>query len=312
METKNARQLEAQFEAIVESLIGQDAQNGSADDPEPEHMITRGTHFGVSIAQASLYPDIEGLPLPLSQRMDELPLSWAAHGDWFIVALSRDHIARILDAQFGLVPALSNVRDVQALRKRRGSHTSIVLLQPDLASDVLQRWVGAGPTPPSKKLDPSLFSEPSLAEAVQRQRLGIGMQVEPEPGTVVVARVYPDTAADGHLLPDDRIIGVDGRLLDLGSPNADLRRRWAEPSAAHGHTFRVQREDTTIEVFLKHDDPGAIPEDLLTRSLPAIRGLASALRTIRFASLTVHPTDERHFSALVSLRLAPPSSSASR
>ena len=137
------------------------------------------------------------------------------------------------------------------------------------------------------------------------------MQVETEPGTIVVARVYPDTAADGFLLPDDRIIGVDGRLLDLESPNADLRRRWAEPSAVHGHTFRVQREDTTIEVFLKHDDPDAIPDDFLTRALPAIRELASVLRTIRFASVTVHPTDERHFSALVSLRFAP-SSSASR
>lgn len=315
MEAKNARQLEARFEATVESLIDQDVQHGSADDPDSQSLITRGTHFGVSIAQASLYPDINGLglglPPPLSQRMDELPLSWAAHGEWFIVALSREHIARILDAKFGLVPVLSNVRDVQVLRKRRASHTSIVLLQPDLASDVLQRWIAAVPTPPTK-LDPSLFTEPSLAEAVQRQRLGIGMRVEPEPGTVVVARVYPDTAADGLLLPDDRIIGVDGRLLDLESPNADLRRRWAEPSAAHGHTFRVQREDTTIEVFLKHDAPEARPEDLLTRSLPAIRGLASALRTIRFASVTVHPTDERHFSALVSLRLAPVPSSASR
>jgi len=313
METKNARQLEAQFEEIVEPLIVQNARNDSSDgdDPESEPLITRSTHFGVSIAQASLYTDIEGLPLPLTQLMDELPLSWAAYGDWFIAALSRDHITRILDAQFGLVPALSNVRDVQTLRKRRASHTSIILLQPDLASDALQRWVATGPTQ-TTKLDPSLVSEPSLAEALQRRRLGIGMQVEPEPGTVVVARVYADTAADGHLLSDDRIIGVDGRLLDLGSPNADLRRRWAEPSAAHGHTLRVQREDTTIEVFLKHDDLGAIPEDLLTRSLPAIRGLASALRTIRFASVTVHPTDERHFSALVSLRLAPPPSSASR
>lgn len=313
LETKNARQLEAQFEAFVGSLILQDAQNGSADDgdPESEPLISGGTHFGVSIAHASLYPDIEGLPLPLSQWMDELPLSWAAHGDWFIVALSREHIERILDAQSGLVPALSNVRDVQTLRKRRASQTSIILLQPDLASDVLQRWVSAGPTPP-KKLDPSLFAEPSVAEVVQRTRLGIGMQVEPEPGTVVVARVYPDTAADGRLLPNDRIIGVDGRLLDLETPNADLRRRWAEPSASHGHTFRVQREDTTIEVLLKHDDPEARPEDLLTRSIPAIRGLASALRTIRFASVTVHPADERYFSALVSLRLAPPPSSARR
>lgn len=311
VEAENARQLEARFEATVESLIGQEAPNGSADDPESEPLITRGTHFGVSIAQASLYPDIDGLPLPLSQWMDELPLSWAAHGEWFIVALSRDHIARILDAKFGLVPALSNVRDIQALRKRRASHTSMVLLQPDLASDVLQRWVAAGPTPTTKP-DLSWSSEPSPIEAFKRRRLGIGMQVEPEPGTVVVARVYPATAADGLLLPDDRIIGVDDRLLDLESPNADLRRRWAEPSAANGHTFRVQRADTTIEVFLKHDDPEARPEDLLTRSLPAIRGLASALRTIRFASVTVHPTDERHFSALVSLRLAPPPSSASR
>lgn len=312
MESKNARQLEAHFEETIESYLGQDAQSGSTDHPESEPIITRGTHFGVSIAQATLFPDLDGSPYPLTQLMSALPLSWTAHGEWFIVALSRDHIARILDAQFGLVPALANVRDVQLLRKRRASHTSIVLLQPDLASDLLQRWVAAGPTPSSKKLDPSLFSEPSLAEAVQRRRLGIGMQLEPEPGTVVVARVYPDTAADGLLLPDDRIIGVDGRLLDLQSPNTDLRRRWAEPADSRGHTLRIQREDTTIEIFLEHDPPEARPVDLLARSQPAIRRLASALRTIRFASVTVHPTDERHFSALVSIRLAPAPSSARR
>jgi hypothetical protein len=138
------------------------------------------------------------------------------------------------------------------------------------------------------------------------------MQVDPEPGTVVVARVYSDTAADGLLFPDDRIIGVDGRLLDLASPNADLGRRWAEPTASQGHSFRVQREETTIEVFLKHDEPGARPDELLTRSFAAIRDFASALRTIRFTSLTVHPTDERHYSALLSLHIAPSPTSAGR
>lgn len=312
IEAKDARRLDARFEAAIESLIGHDTQDDSADDSESEPKIARGTHFGVSIAQATLYPDIEGLPLPLSKLIAELPVSWAAHGEWFIVALSREHIERILDAQFGFLPALSNVSDVQALRKRRASHTSIVLLQPDLAADVLQRWVAARLTPPPMKLDPSLFTEPSLAEAVQGRRLGIGMQVESEPGTVVVARVYPGTAAEGHLLPDDRIIGLDGRLLDLESPNADLRRRWAEPSDAHGHTFRIQREDTTIEVFLEHEAPDVGREDLVVRVLPAVRGFASALSTIRFTSVTVHPTDERHLSAVVSLRLAPSPTTASR
>lgn len=311
LETKNARQLEGQFEALVENLIGHDEVIESAPASESEPIITRGTHFGVSIAEATLYPDIEESLLPLLPLFEELPLSWAAHGEWFIVARSRDHIERILDAQFGLLPALSNVRDVQALRKRRASHTSIFLLQPDLAADVLKQWIAAETTP-TTKLDPSLLSDPRLAEAVQRKRLGIGMQLESEPGTVVVARVYPGTAADGHLFPDDRIIGLDGRLLDLKSPNADLRRRWADPSAAHGHTFRVQREDTTIEVFLKHDEPDVQKEDLFVRALPAVQGLASVLSTVRFASLTVHPTDERHFSALVSLRIVPPPTSARR
>jgi len=239
-------------------------------------------------------------------------LSWAAHGEWFLVALRREQIERILDAQFGLVPTLANIREVKALRKRQASNASILLLQPDLASDVLQRLVLAGDAPHPAKLDPSLFADSALAEAVRGGRLGIGMQVEQEPGTVVVARVYPDTAADGRLRPDDRIIGVDGRLLDLTSPNADLRRRWAEPPPSAGHTLRVQRDDTTIDVVLKRDEPEAQPSDMLTRSLPVIRELATALRTIRFASLTVHPTDERHYSALLSLGPVPSPSSVGR
>jgi len=312
VETRNARLLKARFEAIIDPYIGQGSQDESADVSQSEPAISRRTHFGVSIAQATLYPEFDGLPLPLAHWVEELPLSWAAQGEWFIIALSRGHIARILDAQFGLVPVLSSVADVQALRKRRASHTTIVLMQPDLASDVLQRWVSEKQAPHPIKLDPSLMTEPSLAEAVQRARLGIGMHLEPEPGTVVVARVYPGTPAEGHLLPEDRIIGIDGQLLDMETPNADLRRRWAGPSDLHGHTLRIQRNDTTIELFLEHEDPDPRRKDMLARSIPAIRGLASALRAIPFASLTVHPTDERHLSVLVSLRLAQSPTSASR
>jgi hypothetical protein len=312
VETTDARGLDREFEAIIESFVGGEVRTDSTADSAAAPTVTRTTHFGVSIGQASLKGFMEGFLSPVANPAGEVELSWAAHGEWFLVALRREQIERILDAQFGLVPTLANIREVKALRKRQASNASILLLQPDLASDVLQRLVLAGDAPHPTKLDPSLFADSALAEAVRGGRLGIGMQVEQEPGTVVVARVYPDTAADGRLRPDDRIIGVDGRLLDLTSPNADLRRRWAEPPPSAGHTLRVQRDDTTIDVVLKRDEPEPQPSDMLTRSLPAIRELAAALRTIRFASLTVHPTDERHYSALLSLGPVPSPSSVGR
>ncbi len=308
VESKDAQRLAAEFEAKLDALVSDNAHGESPDGPGAKPAISRDSHFGLPIGTVKLNPASNSAPLLFSQEAREL--AWTVHGDWFMVAFSRDHLTRMLDAQFGFVPTLSSIPDVQSLRKRPSGHTSIMLFQPDLASDTIQRWFAADSL--SANHDPSLPTEPAKTTPAEYGRLGIAMFVEQEPGTVVVARIYEDTAADGRLFPDDRIIGVDDRLLKMESPNTDLRRLWEEPSPAGGHTLRVQRENTTLEVFLKHDEPRPASNDLLARAAPALREFAAVVRNIRFASVTVHPTDERHWSALLSMRLSSPPTTARR
>jgi hypothetical protein len=140
------------------------------------------------------------------------------------------------------------------------------------------------------------------------QRLGVAARLEQIPGVVVVARVHPQTPAFGKLEPEDWILGMDGQLLDLNAPNADLKRLWAAPTTNGRHVLRIIRGDLVQEVSLEVPPPPAGWSSLLTRPADALRELVAAARPIRFASWTVHASDPNQYSALVSLRFSADSS----
>jgi hypothetical protein len=130
------------------------------------------------------------------------------------------------------------------------------------------------------------------------------MKTGQQPGVVAVARVYPHTAADGRLQPGDQIIGIDGRLLDLNSPNASLRSGWISSKAEPGPTFRVQRGDTLIDVVLPREKVGTPRPAHQVAPADAIRELASLARALEFASFASFAGEESNYSARISLRLA--------
>ena len=157
-------------------------------------------------------------------------------------------------------------------------------------------------------------------------------------GTVEVARVYADTPAAGRLQVGDRIIGIDGSLLDLSRPGADFRRRLDKSTADPGPTLRVQRGTTTLDVLLplapsrdrkeaaspNRDRREAATPNLSLRQrysfrdegeaqgpypaihpADAVRELASLGRTLQFAIFAVQASEEDLYSARLTLRFPP-------
>ncbi len=271
--------------------------------------VQESRHLGIPISYVPLGTYAEKSKLPFMGLLRNIDPAWTVSNGWLTLALSRDHIERVLEAQFGLVPTLATVPDVQSLRKHQSARAALSIIQAGLATDVLDQWLAAHRAGSASLLNPVWWRSGSRSPPDRQPRLGIGMKVVQEPGVVVVARVYPETAADGSLQPGDRILGIDGHLLSLTSPNSDLRRRWTATTAKSGPTLRVQRDGTAIDVVLPKKKEEKEKEALLStvriEPADAVRELASLGRTIPFASFVVYVSDEMSYSAGLSLRFAP-------
>ncbi len=269
--------------------------------------IQQTRYLGASIQYIPLRDYAQESKIPFVKLLTSIEPAWTVGHGWLIVALSRDHIERILDAQGGLAPTLATARDVRALRKRERDRALLSFAQPGLATDVLDGWLAEYETGAASLLDPAWWRWQAPPGPAKKLRLGIGMKIAHQPGVVTVARVYPNTAAAELLQPGDRILGIDGHLLSLLSPNGDFRKRWIESTAQPGPTLRVQRDGTAIDVVLpkKKKKQDALLSNIRMNPADAVRELASLGRTLQFVSFAVNASDEMHYSARLSLRFAP-------
>lgn len=274
--------------------------------------IQESRHLGVTIHHIPIRQYASGSKIAIMSFMANTEPSWVVWNGWLILALSRDHIERILEAQSGMIPVLASVPDLRALSGRHTSRSTIAIAQAGVAADVLDQWITSSKAGSGSLLDPTWWESVAPATPPQEPRLGIGMKVGQEPGVVVVARVYPSTAATGRLMVGDRILGIDGALLSLSSPNADLRSRWTASVTDSGSTVRLLREGKVVDVELPRRNQKTAAAWPRIEPVDVVRELASLGRTIPFMSLAVQPTDETHFSALLSLRLSPGNTPGSR
>jgi predicted metalloprotease with PDZ domain len=221
-----------------------------------------------------------------------------------IVALNRKHLERILDARFGLVPTLATVDDTRGARLNPHRQTAVFVVQGELAADVLDRWLANAAADGDSLLAPAWWDRVVAAEI--DQRLGLVLDDDGKAGMAVVLGVHPNAPSGAGLRTGDRIVAVDGAVLDLGRPAADLRQRWLEAPADRSVVLRVLRGDEASEVAvapLRAEDRGFATQ---IQPVQALRELAAVLRAVPFATFVAYATDERHYSARVTLRLASP------
>lgn len=267
-------------------------------------VIERRRHLGTTIFHIPFDGYAKTSQAPFAELLTHADPAWAIHNGWLIVALSADHVESILDSESGLMPRLGELRDVRPLRKQALDRSVLSILQAGLASDVLKTWVSAYEGGSPSLLDAKWWNGSSGVVAAASP-FGFEMGTAGEPGTVVVSHVLPRGGADGRLRAGDRIIGVAGALLAMDDANADFRRRWDECVTAPGPALRVLRDGAFVEVTLPKADPvhAAAPGRIDPGT--ALREFASLGRTLEFASFGVNVTDERHYSARLSLRFVP-------
>lgn len=247
---------------------------------------------------------------PAAKLLRNVQPSWAASGDWWYFALSRRHLERLIDSENTEEPGLGSQADFAAVLKADVRKNAIFLMRPASATAIFERWLADAQGGQRSLLNPGTWSGELVLRVIQPDRLGIGMHAQQEPGSVLVARVDPDTAADGLLEPGDRILGIDGRLLDLESPNMDLRTRWHSARTNQHRTMRVLRGGDLIDVTLEFETvPGGFPE--LPRNFSASSAEAARVGAqVSSLVFTELASDDQHFAALISVRLLPPSSDA--
>ncbi|MFQ5462683.1 MAG: hypothetical protein ACE5E5_08665 [Phycisphaerae bacterium] len=273
-------------------------------DTMPE--IQSSTHLGVETRSLPLNQYVRRSSHDIIRLLERVEPCWAVMGDWLIVALSRDHVERIIDAHRALAPTLASVPDVAAIAKRTVRRTSLTFVQSDLAAEVVQAWLVDLEAGKPSLLAPRFWNAQATARSAGPTRLGIGMAADSTPGAVTVARVYPQTVADGVLQVDDRILGVDGRLLDLSQANMDLRHRWAHPNPhAEFMVFRIHRGEELLDVKVPVRKTLAITDHTSVLPADALKELVSLGMSLQFASIASFESTQDRYSARVSLRFKP-------
>jgi len=275
----------------------------NAGDADRLPKIEEIRHLGVPISYLALGDFARASRVPLLKMLEHIEPAWALRDGWLIMALTRDHLQQILDARMGLLPTLGTVADASGLQREAAVRSVVSLVQPGLATTVLETWLAA-----HDRGEPSLLNVEQLSmrepirERERKALLGIGMKMKQQPGAVLVARVYRNTAAYGRLQAGDRILGIDGALLSLDSPNMDLRSRWATAIPGGTRTFRVLRDEKIIEVELPNNRKPINKPAPAINPVDAVRELASLGRTLEFLSFAVNVSDGRDYSARLSLR----------
>ena len=139
--------------------------------------IVRSRHLGATIFSVPLGAYAAKSALPFMQVIRDASPAWTAWNGWLILAVSRDHLERILDAQYGLIPVLATVDDVRGLRLPSADRAAVSIVQPDLATKVFDGWLAADKKGTSSLLDKAWWGGIDPADAV-RELAAVGRTLE--------------------------------------------------------------------------------------------------------------------------------------
>lgn len=267
-----------------------------------ELPIEKSVHLGIPVWSVPLRAYAHKSRFAWVKALGNLTPSWAANGDWFVVTLTTEHMHQLLDAQIGFLSVLGNDRDARTLRDVPPGNASVAFLHGAMASTTLHFWERSLGELSAAGALPKLLA-PGDPAAQNNQSLGIEIGDEDTLGLIEVTGVASSTPASGRLKPGDRIVGIDGRLLEMVSPEDDLRAWWEQASPGSSHSIRVLRGEELVELEVKRRPDQAALANLFSEPLNILRELTRISESIPAATLQVHDSSDRHFSALLRLRL---------
>ena len=263
--------------------------------------LWRDEHAGTTVSRLALptsRPAVDGShAAALRHRVQP---SYAALDGWLVIGLHADHVRTIIDADRGLVPRLRDAPEMGLAVRQRARSTTLSICQPALCSQIVRGWLGDFTGNPDSFWRLVLSGDVSDA-ARSKRSLGIGMTVQQKPGRVCVSRVYADTPADGRLQAGDEILAVDGRVLSMGQPNADLRRFVHAQEEGRPFVLRVRRQEEWLDVELALPPPPP-SQPAITERLERLARLGDDLHYATFAVSASRPD---HYIARLTLGFSP-------
>lgn len=312
-----------QVAALFESWDAEGAAQGLADafgqvaaylrppllDGEQRQAVIRSEHLGTEILTVPMFERSGdwGRRTATASLLLSMRPSFTALDDWVIAAATPEHVRQIIDAYAGWTPTLGSLRELKMDRWRFGEDAVVLAVgQPAMASAVAANW--AGDTDSTRPADNPRAgrARPAQPAADRRKPLGIGVRQDGQPGSVIVVRVDPNKPADGKLQIGDRITGIDGQLLRLERPSADLRRKIANSADPKKMTFRLMRDGTPMDVVVEMSRHASAHRQLQLDPVPTLRQLQVLGRSLSYAAYSVAHSPPDEFHARLSLRLVPP------
>ena len=258
--------------------------------------MTRSDYLGTAVYEISLPPStIDG---PGGPPVLPIKPAFAALTDSVAIALSSDHIRNLVDAEMGLAPTWNSLRDLRSAGRETRSLTMLGVAQPALIAQTVEHWID---TPDgvvarwlSHSADQGTADNANLGTGPV---LGIGVHAGARPGTVEVARVQPGGRCADRLHPDDVIFAVNGSVLDLSEPAADLRRRINDAAQSGEIGFRIERQGAFLDVGVPVRSYAAASDP--TQALRQLQGL---FKLVEFGSIRAVDASPDRLSAQLTLR----------
>lgn len=303
----NATALKENVDDILANVLSALERTGSESTVRP--TIRHESYLGIPL---SVLPEVSEVPsdqLGMLEVLKQVQPAWAAWGDWMILSTHRSYLERILDAQFGLIPTLGSLPDARFIHTMKRGTALVAVAQTTDVANQIDAWLDGPADATPSWLDPLWWDKVLGVEPFAGPSLGIKLDEAFVAGGLLVQATVPDTAAVGRFHPGDRIIGFNGRTLDLAEPKRDFRQAWRRRDGAQPAVFRVLRQGKLLNVVLKPvgDAHEPVPE---FNPKPWLRQLATVVRSIASGNLTLHVTDERHYSARMTLHKRSPATAA--
>ncbi len=312
VECQDARAVAAELEAGLRRLFenAPPPADGEAAPAEPP-AIRASTYLGSRVVQVPLRELAARLRLVLPEALDIEPV-FTVSGRWLILGTTGQQVREILSARNGKLSSLGRLGDVRQACRGAQPCGSVWVMQPKLGAGQINRWLAAYQRGEPSVADADRWRNAPSAEQATVRWYGIGMRAEQTPGVVYVAVVHPDTAAAERLQPGDLIVGVDGELLSLEAPNADLKARLLRRESGSGPILRVLREGETIDLPLALPAASAVAQPKIDLA-GALEELTALLRPVRFVTCSVETPQSGVTSARLTFRFdRPPPALADR
>ena len=312
VQCRDAARLAEDARAIVTDFAKVFVPIASGQDDESPIEVHQHAYRGDACFSVPLASIAGGSTHPVLRWLRGAEISWAAADDWLVLTLGREHLERILDARAGHVLPLRGLKEAPRLGSHPTDYRFVALVQPASAANVVERWRGriaAGPFVHDAATSPG--ADTGFAETqVPLGGIGFTLAAERLGGAAVVETVDGSAALQNLLRSGDVILGVDGRLLAMEFPAADLRQQLLAGGEPTGKTLRVQRAGSMLEITVPSPPatPAAAPETDDAEALPALEALEdllSAARTVSAATIAIEGGVAERYSARVSLRFVP-------